>query len=651
MSSPALSVQGRLYVLVVVALGGAAISHSLGSLWPHPPPGGYAWMLLAALTFFSGPFTIKVPSVHTTISVSESFVFASALLFGPEAAVITVALDGLIVSLWSRQPSLYRTLFNIAEPAVSVWVAAQLFYYLADVPPLYQSNGPLLKLLLPLLALTTVYFLLNSVIISIAIYFERGVTPINFLRNHLPQLSLNFFSSMSLAVLVLTVQGTGDVRLAAAGVILPLLVMSYISSKTSVARFEDANRHLAELNRLYLSTVETLAMAIDAKDQITHGHIRRVQVQAVALARELGVQDEKEIKAIEAAALLHDLGKLAVPEHILNKPGKLTPAEFEQMKQHASIGADILSRINFPYPVTPIVRHHHENWDGTGYPDRIVGETIPLGARILSVVDCFDALTSDRPYRRALSNKEAIDVLMERRGNMYDPTVVDGFIQLHARMPREAFASHVSRNELSKMVSTTAPAPAPSAEPAPPEETDPIAIEGVRLSAALRLLGDGMVCVLYRYEPSSDSLLATFVSSPAHAAVKGMRIPLGEKLSGWVAANRRAIFNSDPALDLGEDLAVASGTRLGSCLCVPLEADGTLLGALTLYAIQMQAFTEDHVALVKLVSSEIARRLQQSAAPPTVDAQQGRARPRLVAGAHGSESSPPAGQSRERKAG
>lgn len=639
MSAPVLSVRGRVYVLAVVALGGAAISHSIGSLWPHPPAGGYAWMLLAALTFFSGPFTIKVPSVHTTISVSEAFVFSSALLFGPEAAVITVALDGLIVSLWSRRPSLYRTLFNIAEPAVSVWVAAQLFYYLAGVKPLYQSDVQIVRLLFPLLALTVVYFSLNTVITCVAIHFERGVTPLTFLRKNLPQLALNFFSSMSLAVLVLAVQGTGDVRFAAVGVIVPLLVMSYISSKTSVARFEDTNRHLAELNRLYLSTVETLAMAIDAKDQITHGHIRRVQVQAVALARELGMRDEKAVQAIEAAALLHDLGKLAVPEHILNKPGKLTVAEFEQMKQHAGIGADLLSRINFPYPVTPIVRHHHENWDGTGYPDRIVGETIPLGARILSVVDCFDALTSDRPYRRALSNKEAIDILMERRGNMYDPAVVDGFIQLQSRMPREAFASHVGRIDLSEMVSTTAPAPAPTIEPAPLEETDPIAIEGVRLSAALRPLGAGMVCVLYTYELSSDSLVATFVSSAAHAAVKGMRIPLGEKLSGWVAANRRPILNSDPALDLGEDLAAASGARLGSCLCVPLEADGTLLGALTLYVIPMQAFTEDHVALVTLVSSEVARRLQQAAAPAAADAQQARSRPRLVAGAHSSESS------------
>jgi putative nucleotidyltransferase with HDIG domain len=195
-----------------------------------------------------------------------------------------------------------------------------------------------------------------------------------------------------------------------------------------MGRVEDANRHVDELNRLYLSTIETLAMAIDAKDQVTHGHIRRVQEYSVALARQMGVDDENLIKAIEAASLLHDMGKLSVPEHILNKPGTLTSAEFEIMKTHSGVGADILAAIEFKYPVVPIVRHHHENWDGSGYPDRLSGTDIPIGARILSVVDCFDALTSDRPYRKKLSEPEAVAILRERRGGMYDPLVVDVFI-------------------------------------------------------------------------------------------------------------------------------------------------------------------------------------------------------------------------------
>ena len=174
------------------------------------------------------------------------------------------------------------------------------------------------------------------------------------------------------------------------------------------------------------------------------------------------------MKAIEAAALLHDTGKIAIPEHILNKPGKLTPAEYEKMKLHAPIGAEILSAIDFPYPVVPIVRHHHENWDtdGTGYPDRISGTDIPIGARILSVVDCFDALTSDRPYRRRMTDEDALAILHERRGTMYDPLVVDVFSACYKRiMPGESETAHPAAKAVGG-ARESAPAPAQATAPA-----------------------------------------------------------------------------------------------------------------------------------------------------------------------------------------
>ena len=172
---------------------------------------------------------------------------------------------------------------------------------------------------------------------------------------------------------------------------------------------------------MLVSTVHTLSTAIDARDDVTPRHVRRVQHGTLALARELGVTDEDTLSGLEAAALLHDTGKIAVPEHILNKPGRLTASEFETMKRHAPIGAQILASIEFPYPVAPVVRHHHENWDGTGYPDGLKGEEIPLGARILSVVDCFDALTSDRPYRSRMTEQEALTIIVDRRGTQVRP--------------------------------------------------------------------------------------------------------------------------------------------------------------------------------------------------------------------------------------
>jgi putative nucleotidyltransferase with HDIG domain len=180
--------------------------------------------------------------------------------------------------------------------------------------------------------------------------------------------------------------------------------------------------------------LNALARVMTARDGLTQEHSLRVQRSAVALAREAGVRDERLLGAIDAAALLHDIGKLAIPDRLLHKPGPLTPEEYEQVKEHAIIGADILAAIAFPFPLTLIVRHHHENWDGSGYPDQLRGDAIPVGARVLSVVDCYDALTSDRPYRAALSHGSALAMIHERRGTMYDPAIVDAFLRIVQRL-------------------------------------------------------------------------------------------------------------------------------------------------------------------------------------------------------------------------
>jgi putative nucleotidyltransferase with HDIG domain len=243
---------------------------------------------------------------------------------------------------------------------------------------------------------------------------------------------LNYFGGASVAAHLVVYTRQFDWTFL--GVTIPLLLVLYMTFRTSMARVADATTHLEELNALYLATVQTLAAAIDAKDQVTHGHIRRVQNYAVALAKAVGVKDELQVRAIQAAAVLHDTGKIAVPEAILNKPGPLDPDEFAIMKQHAAVGADIISSIRFPYPVEPIVRHHHENWDGTGYPEGLRGTEIPIGARILAVVDCFDALTSDRPYRKRMSDADALAIVSERRGRMYDPLIVDSFLRIYSAL-------------------------------------------------------------------------------------------------------------------------------------------------------------------------------------------------------------------------
>jgi HD-GYP domain-containing protein (c-di-GMP phosphodiesterase class II) len=420
----------QIFIGGVLILGSLVIADSLYTLYRAPVTS--EWFLLAALTLLSGSITVKLPSIPATLSVSETFVFTSVLLFGTAAGTLTVTLDGLIISLWLRRKGLdlHKLLFNITAPALSIWIAAELFFRVSGVSPLSHRVTSIPGLLPGLLLFVLVYFLLNSWSMAAAVSFQERLNPVQVWRKHFLWLSVSFLSGASASVLLIST--SREVNFRALAVIVPVLVISYLTYHTSMARVEDANRHVESVKRLYLSTIETLAMAIDVKDQLTHGHIRRVQEHSVSLAQYMGVRDEHLLKAIEAASLLHDMGKLAVPEEILNKPGKLSASEFEIMKTHSSIGADLLGAIEFPYPIVPIIRHHHENWDGSGYPDGLSGTEIPIGARILSVVDCFDALITDRPYRPQLSRNDAIAILRERRGTMYDPLVVDRFLELQS---------------------------------------------------------------------------------------------------------------------------------------------------------------------------------------------------------------------------
>jgi putative two-component system response regulator len=178
------------------------------------------------------------------------------------------------------------------------------------------------------------------------------------------------------------------------------------------------------------AVIVALARAMDARDTFTHAHACRVQRYAAALAVEASIRDHRLLQAIHAAALLHDIGKLGIPDQLLHKPGPLTVDEYDRVKQHAVIGADILSAVPFAGPLALIVRHHHENWDGSGYPDGLSGDTIPLGARVLAVADCYDALTSDRPYRRSVSHERATAMIRERRGTMYEPEIAEAFLRI-----------------------------------------------------------------------------------------------------------------------------------------------------------------------------------------------------------------------------
>src|SRR5262249_55830886 len=312
---------------------------------------------------------------------------------------------------------------------------------------------------------------------------------------------------------------------------------------------------------LPLATIEALARAIDAKDQTAQTHIRRVQMYAAGLARALGLS-EPDVQGVKTAALLHDIGKLAVPEHILSKPGPLTQEEFQKIRIHPQVGAEIIAAVPFPYPVAPLILSHHERWDGRGYPQGLKGEEIPLGARILTAVDYYDAVTTERPYHKALSHDGALGLMRHEAGKALDPRIVDKFIELLPTLAAEAAAEE-------RKLQPTAPAPqAAAGSPATglvPQRAAQSAFENIALahreiyalyeiaqtmgtslgvadtmaliSSKLTNVVPWSACTLFLYNQESDTLKCRYAAGVDVPRLLNLVIRNGEGLSGWVARN------------------------------------------------------------------------------------------------------------------
>jgi len=602
-----------IHVGAVICFGFAAIAAAVYAMVVAPPP--VNTLVFAGLGLVAGLCAVKIPGVNARVSASDTFFIASAMLFGPASAMAALAINSAVLC-WRRGYTIQRLLFNATQPALSLGIATRVFQLCGGSP--LDPSAHVTQTILPLAAMTAVYFGLNSGLLALAIALESKTRVYDVWKRLWP-LSVNYVAAASAAFcFVVAMRSAGP---AAAVAVTPLVVVLHLTIRSITGRLSDAEKYVQTVDKLYLSTIETLATAIEAKDGVTSDHIRRVQKFAIGLAKALGVADQKTIKAINAAALLHDTGKLAVPEHILNKPGKLTALEFEQMKLHVDVGADILSSIDFPYPVVPIVRAHHENWDGTGYPRGLKGEEIPIGARILSVVDCYDALTSDRPYRPALTDAEAMKIVLERRGKMYDPAVVDTFVRVYREIAAEVMKPVPHQEALSKIGrAISAPQPPPPTvitEIRPDAPDDLLAIVSLSRvvsgeatfgdAAALatshlsRILAD-TTCAFFIHDAGSGHLVARHVTGEHAVALRGMSIGMGERLSGWVAACRQTITNSDAALDLYD-----RNVKLGSALSTALMDGDRVVGVFTAYAAAPQAFTGDQSRLVEMMAPHLGR--------------------------------------------
>ena len=638
-----LPIRAKLYIAVTVLLGACLLAAAV-PLWSSAQSLRFLLYLAAALV--ASNLKVALPGITGTMSVNFVFVLISIMdLNLPQVLSISYAGTAGQVLFRSKDRQLLRLLFNLSSTTISTFGC----YCVYHSSWIRSVNGSIPMLLF---FASVTLFLVNTVSIAgvIALAERKRLWPV-WHEGFLWTAPHHLVGAGVAAVFHLENRYLGW---EAAVLTIPVIYFVYRSYSLHLDRLEAARKHAQQIGDLHWRTIEALALAIDAKDETTHSHLLRVKVYATEISKELNLA-EAEMQAIQAAALLHDIGKLAVPEYIISKPGKLTPEEFEKMKVHPVVGAEILERVRFPYPVVPIVRSHHEKWNGKGYPDGLQGEEIPVGARILAAVDCLDALASDRQYRRALPLDQAMAVVAAESGISFDPKIVNILQRRYLELERMATSIPSSGEpKLSKHVVFAAgegPGSGYAESRASPPSAKPIdfvvsiaaarrefqslikVIEELGSSLSVdetlslltvrlkRMVPHDMAAIFVR---DGKRLFPTYVTGEDARWFNRHEILVGEGLTGWVVENRKPIINGNPAVEPGYAEAKQGGS-LRSAISIPLEADGDVIGALTLYSTGVNAFTNDHLRILLGISPKAGLTLsnalkhQQTAASAATD--------------------------------
>jgi diguanylate cyclase (GGDEF)-like protein/putative nucleotidyltransferase with HDIG domain len=624
-----LPIAARAYVASIIAIGGVLLVwfFPLTAL-PHP-----AWFVsLLLLSSITSAFKVNLPLARSgsTMSVSYAVDFLSLIILGPNPTMIVAA-----TSAWSQctfrmttKNALYRTLFSMASLVISVQAAGVIFYLLGGTPGL--ASLTLTGMARPLVGAAGAYFALNTALVAsaIALSTQQNLFKV-WNQNFLWSAPSYFVGALAAAVVAIVTSRSGSNYWMALLVAAPLY-LTYRSYKIYLGRIEDEQRHVQEVSDLHLATIEALALAIDAKDRTGKSHIRRVQVFAAGLAKTIGMS-ANDIQGVKTAALLHDIGKLAVPEHILSKPGPLTQEEFQKIRIHPQVGAEIIAGVPFPYPVAPLILSHHERWDGKGYPAGMKGEEIPAGARILAVVDYFDALTSERPYHKAMTDDGAIGLLRQEAGKALDPNLVQKFVENLDALRAEAESTTETVRTLSLPSGQSEKGrPAVGLLPEPSNKTvfDDIALAhreiyalyeiaqamgtslGVAdtmalISSKLSNLVPFSCCALFLHNEEAETLRCRFATGIDAEVIQQISVKSGLGLTGWVARNRRTLVNARPSADL-EAAGISTTTTLQSALVCPLVFNERFIGTLSVYHIDAGCFTDDHRRLLDRVCEQAA---------------------------------------------
>jgi diguanylate cyclase (GGDEF)-like protein/putative nucleotidyltransferase with HDIG domain len=628
-----LPLAARVYVSAVIATGAVL----LVVLFPTRVfESGWLFLGLLLLSSLTSVYKVNLPPARgaSTMSVSYAADFASLALLGPGATMLVAgasAYTQCTFRMKERNPT-YRTLFSVACLIITVQAAGVVYDALGGTPP----TPTFATLARPLVGAATAYFIVNTFAIAVAIALASRESILKIWNENFLWSAPSYFVGAGAAALATWLVVGASAKWVAPLALAPLY-LTYRTYKVYLGRIEDERRHVREMADLHLATIEALALAIDAKDQTSQSHIRRVQLYAASVARAMGMSPN-DVQGVKTAALLHDIGKLAVPEHILSKPGPLTPEEFQKIRAHPKVGADIVSSVPFPYPVAPLILSHHERWDGRGYPAGLKGEQIPLGARILSVVDYFDAVMAERPYHKAMSFDGALALLKSEAGKALDPAVVATFVELLPSLQTEAVrleqAFRKSHTDHGVLV-VGRPATGFTPEPSKKNVFDDIALAHREIYALYEIaqtmgtslgVSDTMALIaaklssvvpfsctaLFLYDDESEMLRCRFATGTDAELIQQVAVHAGEGLTGWVARNRRPLVNARPSADFEATGLADVTSSLQSALVCPLLFNDRFIGALSVYHTDPMFYRDDHRRLLDRVSEQAAAVINNS---------------------------------------
>jgi diguanylate cyclase (GGDEF)-like protein/putative nucleotidyltransferase with HDIG domain len=624
----------RLYVSAVIIAGAAFFVYFYPRRIDHL--GLFVGLLLCSSLASALKVNLPLASGGSTMSVSYAVDFLSLLLLGADETMLVAA-----ASAWSQctfktrtRSAPFRTAFSMASLVLTVKAAGWVYTLLGGPPPF--TSYTLLTIPKPLVGAATAYFVCNTALVATAIGLStRQSIPRVWNQNFLWSAPSYFFGAGAAGIAAAVALRGGYWMALLTAVPVYLIYRTY---KVYMGRIQDQQRHVQQVSDLHLATIEALALAIDAKDQTAQSHIRRLQVYAAGLAKALGMP-QAEIQGVKTAALLHDIGKLAVPEHILSKPGPLTQEEFQKIRIHPQVGAEIISGVPFPYPVAPLILSHHERWDGKGYPTGLKGDEIPLGARILSVVDYFDASMSERPYHKPMTLGAAMALLHQESGKALDPLVVETFVELYPALAAEADASQELARKLTRV--STQPT---AAEPAVGLVSDSHPRTNVFQDIALahreiyalyeiaQALGSSLgvsdtmalissklsnivpfsCCALFLYNDDTETLRCRFATGIESDVIQTLVIKNGQGLTGWVARNRRPLVNARPSADFEAAGLPSDQTSLHSALVCPLVFNERFIGTISVYHVEPSVYTDDHRRLLDRISEQAAAVIHNS---------------------------------------